>query len=256
MSGTLDGRVALVTGATSGIGEATAIAAAEAGARVMLTGRDGGKASAVLRRIEETGGAGDVILGDVALSSFCDEAVARTMSTYGRLDVLANIAGTMWRGDALDTDDEAWRRVMATNVDGAFFMARAAIRTMKETGGGAIINLASTVGLVGTAGMPAYCASKGAVVNLTRALALDHATDGIRVNAVCPGAVDTPMLVSGHRGAGNSPDEVLERNRAGIPQGRIPKPEEIARLIIFLACDDSLHITGAAISIDGGYTAR
>ena len=256
MSGTLDGRVALVTGATSGIGEATAIAAAEAGARVMLTGRDGGKASAVLRRIEETGSAGDVILGDVALSSFCDEAVARTMSTYGRLDVLANIAGTMWRGDALETDDEAWRRVMATNLDGAFFMARAAIRTMKEAGGGAIINLASTVGLVGTAGMPAYCASKGAVVNLTRALALDHATDGIRVNAVCPGAVDTPMLVSGHRGAGNSPDEVLERNREGIPQGRIPKPEEIARLIIFLASDDSLHITGAAISIDGGYTAR
>lgn len=256
MSGTLDGRVALVTGATSGIGEATAIAAAAAGARVMLTGRDGGKASAVLRRIEETGGTGDVILGDVALSSFCDEAVARTMSTYGRLDVLANIAGTMWRGDALDTDDEAWRRVMATNLDGAFFMARAAIRTMKEAGGGAIINLASTVGLVGTPGMPAYCASKGAVVNLTRALALDHATDGIRVNAVCPGAVDTPMLVSGHRGAGNSPDEVLDRNRAGIPQGRIPKPEEIARLIIFLASDDSLHITGAAISIDGGYTAR
>lgn len=256
MSGTLDGRVALVTGATSGIGEATAIAAAAAGAKVMLTGRDCGKASAVLRRIEETGGTGDVILGDVAQSSFCDEAVARTMSTYGRLDVLANIAGTMWRGDALDTDDEAWRRVMATNLDGAFFMARAAIRTMKEAGGGAIINLASTVGLVGTPGMPAYCASKGAVVNLTRALALDHATDGIRVNAVCPGAVDTPMLVSGHRGAGNSPDEVLDRNRAGIPQGRIPKPEEIARLIIFLASDDSLHITGTAISIDGGYTAR
>ena len=255
MSGTLDGRVALVTGATSGIGEATAIAAAAAGARVMLTGRDADKASAVLRRIEEAGGTGAVILGDVARSSFCDEAVARTMSTYGRLDVLANIAGTMWRGDALDTDDEAWRRVMATNLDGTFFMARAAIRTMKGTGG-AIINLASTVGLVGTSGMPAYCASKGAVVNLTRALALDHATDGIRVNAVCPGAVDTPMLVSGHSGAGNSPDEVLERNRTGIPQGRIPMPEEIARLIIFLASDDSLHITGAAISIDGGYTAR
>ena len=256
MSGTLEGRVALVTGATSGIGEATAVAAAAAGARVILTGRNGGKASAVLRRIEEAGGSGDVILGDVALSSFCDEAVARTMSTYGRLDVLANVAGTMWRGDALDTDDEAWHQVMATNLDGTFFMARAAIRTMKETGGGAIINLASTVGLVGTPGMPAYCASKGAVVNLTRALALDHATDGIRVNAVCPGAVDTPMLVSGHRGAGSSPNEVLERNRTGIPQGRIPKPEEIARLIIFLASDDSLHITGAAISIDGGYTAR
>ncbi len=256
MSGALDGRVALVTGATSGIGEATAVAIAAAGARVMLTGRDGGRASAVVRRIEETGGAGDIILGDLTKSSFCDEAVARVVSAWGRLDVLANIAGVMWRGDALDTDDEAWRRIMATNLDGAFFMARAAIRAMKETGGGAIINLASTVGLVGTPGMPAYCASKAALVNLTRALALDHATDGIRVNAVCPGAVDTPMLVSGHRGAGNAPDEVLERNRAEIPQGRIPKPEEVARLIIFLASDDSLHITGAAMSIDGGYTAR
>ena len=252
----LDGKVALVTGATSGIGEATAIAAATAGARVMLTGRDGGKASAVLRRIEETGGLGAVILGDVALSSFCDEAVARTVSTYGRLDVLANIAGIMWRGDALDTSDQVWRRVMATNLDGTFFMARAAIRAMQENGGGAVINQASTVGLVGTPGMPAYCASKGAVVNLTRALALDHAADGIRVNAVCPGAVDTPMLVSGHSGTGNSPEEVLARNRAEIPQGRIPTPEEIARLIIFLASDESRHITGAAIPIDGGYTAR
>ena len=252
----LDGKVALVTGATSGIGEATAIAAATAGARVMLTGRDGGKASAVLRRIEETGGLGAVILGDVALSSFCDEAVARTVSTYGRLDVLANIAGIMWRGDALDTSDQVWRRVMATNLDGTFFMARAAIRAMQENGGGAVINQASTVGLVGTPGMPAYCASKGAVVNLTRALALDHAADGIRVNAVCPGAVDTPMLVSGHSGTDNSPEEVLARNRAEIPQGRIPTPEEIARLIIFLASDESRHITGAAIPIDGGYTAR
>ncbi len=252
----LDGKVALVTGATSGIGEATAIAAATAGARVMLTGRDGGKASAVLRRIEETGGLGAVILGDVALSSFCDEAVARTVSTYGRLDVLANIAGIMWRGDALGTSDQVWRRVMATNLDGTFFMARAAIRAMQENGGGAVINQASTVGLVGTPGMPAYCASKGAVVNLTRALALDHAADGIRVNAVCPGAVDTPMLVSGHSGTGNSPEEVLARNRAEIPQGRIPTPEEIARLIIFLASDESRHITGAAIPIDGGYTAR
>ena len=183
-------------------------------------------------------------------------AVARTVSTYGRLDVLANIAGIMWRGNALDTSDKAWRRVMATNLDGTFFMARAAIRAMQGNGGGAVINQASTVGLVGTPGMPAYCASKGAVVNLTRALALDHAADGIRVNAVCPGAVDTPMLVSGHSGTGNSPEEVLARNRAEIPQGRIPTPEEIARLIIFLASDESRHITGAAIPIDGGYTAR
>ncbi len=256
MSKRLQDKVALVTGATSGIGAATAVATAAAGARVMVTGRDADKAADVLRRVRDAGAEGAVLLGDVSSSSFCDEAVAHTVSEFGRLDVLANIAGVMWRGNALKTDDEEWRRVMATNLDGTFFMARAAIRTMRDQGGGAIINLASTVGLVGTPGMPAYCASKGAVVNLTRALALDHATDGIRVNAVCPGAVDTPMLVSGHHGDGHTPDAVLARSRERIPQGRVPRPEEIARVIVFLASDDCLHMTGAAIPVDGGYTAQ
>ena len=222
----------------------------------MLTGRDADKAETVLQRMRDAGGEGAVVLGDVTSSSFCDEAVARTISTFGCLDVLANIAGTVWRGDALGTSDEAWRRVMATNLDGTFFMARAAIQAMRAQGGGAIVNVASTVGLVGTSGMLAYCASKGAVVNLTRALALDHAEDGIRVNAVCPGAVDTPMLVSGHSGDGHTPDAVLARNRGEIPQGRVPVPEEIARVIVFLAADDSRHITGTAIPVDGGYTAQ
>jgi len=252
----MDGKTALVTGATSGIGAATAVAAAAAGARVMLAGRDGDRAAAVLRRIEEAGGEGAIVLGDVAQSAFCDEAVTRTVSAYGRVDLLANVAGVIWRGDALGTGDEDWRRVMATNLDGTFFMARAAIRAMRGSGGGVIVNVASTLGLVGRPGVLAYCASKGAVVSLTRALALDHAADGVRVNAVCPGAVDTPMLVSGHGGDGTSPEEVLARNRMAIPQGRIPKPVEIAHLILFLASDESRHITGAAIPIDGGYTAR
>ncbi len=256
MSKVLRGRVALITGATSGIGAATAVAAAAAGARVMVTGRDADRAAAVLQRVHDAGSDGATLLGDVSASSFCDDAVARTVSDFGRLDVLANVAGVMWRGNAIGTDDEAWRRVMATNLDGTFFMARAAIRAMRDQGGGVIINVASTVGLVGTPGMPAYCASKGAVVNLTRALALDHATDGIRVNAVCPGAVDTPMLVSGHHGDGNTPDEVHARSRERIPQARVPRPEEVARLIVFLASDDCLHMTGAAIPVDGGYTAQ
>ncbi len=222
----------------------------------MVTGRDADKAKTVLQRVRDAGAEGAVLLGDVSSSSFCEEAVACTVSEFGRLDVLANIAGVMWRGSALKTDDEEWRRVMATNLDGTFFMARAAIRTMRDQGEGVIINLASTVGLVGTPGMPAYCASKGAVVNLTRALALDHATDGIRVNAVCPGAVDTPMLISGHHGEGDTPDAVLARSRERIPQARVPRPEEVARVIVFLAGDDCLHMTGAAIPVDGGYTAQ
>ncbi len=256
MNRNLDGKVFLVTGGTSGIGAATALAAAKAGARVMLTGRDQDKASDIANRIRRAGGEGRFVLGEISDSAFCVDAVNRIVADYGHLDVLANAAGAMWRGNALDTSDENWRRIMATNVDGTFFMARAAIRAMRKNGGGAIINLGSTVGLVGTTGMPAYCASKGAVVNLTRAMALDHAADSIRVNAVCPGAVATPMLVSGHHGPGNTPEEVMERSRAGIPLGRIPTAEEIAELILFLASDASAHITGAAISIDGGYTAR
>ena len=256
MNKPLDDKVALVTGGTSGIGAATAVAAAASGAKVMLTGRNDDKASAVMQRITAIGGECSYALGDVGCSAFCDEAVDQTLSQYGRLDLLANIAGTMWRGNALETSDEAWRQVVATNLDGTFFMARAAIRVMQRNGGGVIVNLASNVGLVGAPGMPAYCATKGAVVNLTRALALDHAADGIRVNAVCPGAVETPMLFGGHVGDGNSPDDVLARNRQEIPQGRIPAAEEIAKLILYLASDDSQHITGAAIPIDGGYTAK
>ncbi len=248
-------KVALVTGATSGIGRATAERLARDGNRILVVGRNAERANALVAKIATTGGEARSVLGDVTDPAFCETAVTSAVDTFGRLDVLANVAGIIRRGDAPSTSDAAWHDTMRANVDSVFFMSRAAVRAMRECGGGSIVNLASTVGLVGTAGLTAYCASKGAVVQLTRAMALDHAAEEIRVNAVCPGAVDTPMLVSQH-GEGVTPEAVHARNLAAIPQGRIPAPEEVAELIAFLASDASRHVTGAAIPIDGGYTAK
>jgi len=246
--------VAIVTGATSGIGRATAERLARDGARVLVVGRDTGRATACVEAITAAGGDARALLGDVTDPDFCDAVVAQALEIFGALHVLANVAGAIHRGDAMSTGEDDWRAIMAANVDSAFFMSRAAVPAMRASGGGSIVNLGSTVGLVGCAGLTAYCAAKGAVIQLTRAMALDHAAEGIRVNAVCPGAVDTPMLVSGHTG-GVTPADVHARNLADIPQGRIPAAAEVAALIAFLASDASQHITGAAIPIDGGYTA-
>ena len=267
----LSGKVAIVTGATSGIGAATAKAFADAGAQVVLSGRSSAGAEATAAAIAAVGGDTRIKLGDVTDSAFCDELVGFAVSEFGRLDVLANVAGTITRGDAVDTTDDEWHQNMRVNVDSVFFMSRAAVRQFRvqatamgsdpssvTTGKGSdptIVNLASNVGLVGSAGLPAYCASKGAVVLLTKSMALDHAAEGIRVNALCPGAVDTPMLVSGHDKTGRSAEDVFSANIAGIPEGRIPSPDEIAKSMLFLASDASSHITGVALPIDGGYVA-
>jgi meso-butanediol dehydrogenase/(S,S)-butanediol dehydrogenase/diacetyl reductase len=250
----LKNKVILVTGATSGMGAATARMLAGQGAKVMLFGRDEIRAGTVLKSIADAGGVADIFLGDITESSAADSAVAQVLDRFGRLDGLVNAAGMIYRGTADQTDDENWRISMATNVDGTFFMSRAAVRVMSN--GGSIVNFASTCGLVGVAGLTAYCATKGAVVQLTRAMALDHAADNIRINSVCPGAVDTPMLISGRKGSGESKDDIYSRNIANIPQRRIPAPEEVANVVAFLCSDQSLHITGTNIPVDGGYTAK
>lgn len=253
----LTGKVAIVTGATSGIGAATAKAFAEAGAKVVVTGRSSDGATATADAITAAEGESRVKLGDVTSSAFCDELVAFAVAEFGQLDVVANVAGTITRGNALDTTNDEWHQNLRVNVDSVFFLSRAAVRQMQQQGSpGTITNLASNVGLVGSAGLPAYCASKGAVVLLTKSMALDHAADGIRINALCPGAVDTPMLVSGHDKTGRTPDEVFASNIAAIPEGRIPAPEEIAKSMLYLASDASSHVTGVALPIDGGYVAQ
>jgi len=254
--GALEGKVAVVTGATSGIGAATATLFAAEGAKVVLSGRNEAAAAQVASTISATGGQAHTVLGDVTDSAFADVLMADAVDTFGRVDVVANVAGAITRGDATATSDDEWRLNMSVNVDAAFFLSRAAVRQMRTQGhGGVIVNLASNVGLVGSASLPAYCASKGALVLLTKAMALDHAAEGIRINALCPGAVDTPMLVSNHEKTGRTPEEVFAANIAGIPEGRIPAPEEIARSMLFLASDASSHITGVALPIDGGYVA-
>ncbi len=250
----LKDKVILVSGATSGMGAASARVLASHGANIMLFGRDRTRATSVLKSIVDIGGVADICLGDITESSAADSAVARTLDRFGRLDGLVNAAGMIYRGNADQTSDEDWRISMATNVDGTFFMSRAAVRVMKN--GGSIVNFASTCGLVGTNNLVAYCATKGAVVQLTRAMALDCAANDIRINSVCPGAVDTPMLMSGRESSDARKDDIYSRNISSIPQGRIPGPEEVAHVVAFLCSDMSSHITGTNIPVDGGYTAQ
>lgn len=252
----LEQKVVVVTGATSGIGRATAEVLAKHGATVVVAGRNSDAAREVVGSIAAAGGTASLSLGDVADSSFADALIGAAVAEHGRIDAVVNAAGVIVRADAPDTSDDDFAWVMDVNVNGTFYVSRAAVRAMRESGGGSIVNVSSTCGLVGTAGMPAYCASKGAVTLMTQAMALDHAAEGIRVNAVCPGAVDTPMLRSGRDESPMTYDAILESNLASIPQGRVPDPAEIGELIAFLVSDTSSHIVGAAIPIDGGYVAQ
>ncbi|WP_119462386.1 glucose 1-dehydrogenase [Rhodospirillaceae bacterium SYSU D60014] len=251
----LDGKIVLVTGATSGIGAAIAAAMATEGAIQMLSGRSAQRGEAVRRRVEESGGQATFLAGDLAEPGFAERLVAATLERFGRLDILVNNAGLLFRGTIDRCSDEEWHRTMAVNLHAVFYLSRAAVREMKRQGGGAIVNIASDWGLVGGRNALAYCASKGAVVQITKSLALDHAPDGIRVNAVCPGDTATPMLDSAIALRGVGRDEGLAQLGAAVPMGRVATPEEIAKSVVFLASDDASYITGATLAVDGGHTA-
>ncbi len=242
-------RVAIVTGGASGMGAATVRRLSGAGARVVIVDRDADLAQAVAAEV-----GGTAMIGDIADSGFCDRAVSETVDKHGGLDVLVNAAGVIVRASGEDTTDEQWARIMGVNVSGTFYMCRAALRVMKPQHRGAIVNFGSIWGDLGSSGVAAYCASKGAVHNLTRALAMDHAGDGIRVNAVCPGEVNTPMLQSERSEAVT--DQLLAAIAATVPMGRLADPDEIARVVCFLASDDASYMTGATVSVDAGYGAR
>jgi len=245
------GRAVLITGGASGMGAACAREFAAAGADVVIVDRNGPLAKRVAAEV----GAGEPVIGDVSVSSFCLSAVETVLGRHGRLDVLVNCAGIIFRADALGTSDDDWRRVMAVNVDGVFYMSRAAVGPMKRQGRGVIVNFGSIWGGVGAAGVVAYCASKGAVHNLTRAMALDYVKDGIRINAVCPGEVNTPMLASG-RAVPPTAEDLRKLGEAVVPMGRLADPAEIARVVVFLASDKASYMTGSMVTIDAGYTAR
>lgn len=249
------GKVALITGGNSGIGRATALQFAGAGAKVLIAARRLDESRTVVSEIESRGGDAHAVACDVTKSADCDAAVEACLNRFGGLDVLFNNAGIIYRDkSALDTTDEHWARTMAVNATGTFLLSRAAVAVMVARGGGAIVNNASYFGLVGGRGAAAYCASKGAVVLLTKAMALDHARDGVRINCVCAGSVDTPMLRGEMEEMGGMAT-VLPLFEDKHPIGRIASPEEIAAAVLYLASDEAGFITGVALPVDGGLTA-
>ncbi len=250
----LHDKVALITGGTSGIGEATAALFAQEGARVAITGRNQERGQKVVAAIEQAGGKAIFLECDVRSADRCRRAVEQTIAAFGRLDVLFNNAGVYYPHTALDCSEDEWDLQMDINLKGAFLMSKFALPTMIAQGSGVIINNSSGWGLVGGDAAVAYCASKGGLVLLTKAMAIDHGQQGIRVNCICPGDVDTPMLPEDARMRGLKWEKYLA-GAANRPMGRIGTPEEIAKAVLFLASDDSSFMTGAALVVDGGGTA-
>jgi len=247
-----DGKVVLVTGSTTGIGEACARLFAESGAKVMVSGRHEERGRAVTDAIRGSGGNAEFAAADLRAAGSCDRLVDTTVERLGGLDVLVNNAGILYTADALSTSDEQWLDTMAVNVNAVFYLSRAAVRHMKAAGKGVIVNVASEWGQNGEPNHVAYCASKGAVIQITRCMALDHARDNIRVNSVCPGEIHTRMVDDILARRGGDPADNLRNFAAGIPMRRLAHPLEVARCVHFLASDLASYVTGTNLAVDGG----
>ncbi|MDA7852618.1 SDR family oxidoreductase [Porticoccaceae bacterium] len=248
----LHNKLVLITGGASGVGLECAKHFAQLGSQLLLIGRNAEKLTQTCEMlIEQFAVRAHSFAGDVRDSAFANAAVAYAKDSLGcTVDVLINNAGTILRADGCATDDEQWQDVFDINVNGVFYFSRAVANQMDK--GGAIVNISSTCGSMGSAGLAAYCASKGAVNMLTKTMALELAAKRINVNAVAPGAINSPMLYSKHTD-GTTDNSVVARNIAAIPIGAIAEPQEVARAVVFL-CQEK-HITGAIMALDGGYTA-
>lgn len=253
----LSGRIALVTGGGSGIGEAAALAFAGAGASVVVADvdRDGG--AAVVARIVADGGRALFVATDVSQAADVQQLMTTIVSRYGRLDCAFNNAGI--QGDlqaTVDCSEANFDRIIAVNLKGVWLCMKSQLAQMLEQGGGAIVNNSSNFGLVGAQGMPAYCASKHGVVGLTKTAALENAQRGIRVNAVCPGPVQTPLVDRILALQPDLADQIIESIKAREPVGRMGRAEEIATAVVWLCSDAASFVTGAALPVDGGFVAQ
>ena len=250
----LRGRVAIVTGGGSGIGRAIALAFSEQFAEVVVAGRRPDKLEETAAAIRKAGGEALAIPCDVSKAQDAQRVVDQTETAFGRVDVLVNNAGALSVSTVETIAEDEWDRLMATNLKGPFLMSRAVLPAMRRAGGGSIINIGSVLGLVAMKDRAAYCASKGGVTLLTKAMAIDHAKDNIRVNCICPSIVETDLvqgLFSTEEGA-----KVRDARLATLPLGRFGKPQDIAGLAAYLASDESSWMTGTAIPLDGGLTAQ
>jgi len=251
MSERLQGKIGIVTGAGSGIGRACAIALAREGARVALVGR---RKDRVESLAQEIGDSALAISADVSKPGEIRRLINETLSRFGGLTFLLNNAGVLHVGNAEQITEEQWDHTFNVNVRAVWLLSRAALPPMREAGGGSIINVASTLGMVGARNRAAYAASKGAVVLLTKSMAIDHGHDNIRVNAICPSFVETELTAAVLDKAPD-PAAVRRERTAAHPLGRLGQPEDIAGLAVYLASDESSWVTGAALPVDGGYLA-
>ena len=250
----LSGKVALITGGGTGIGRAIALAFAREGANVAVAGRRVHKLKEVVGEMEKEGGQPIAVECDVTRARDAERAVLETAKKFGKLNVLVNNAGMLSVSTVENVSEEDWDSVMTVNLKGPFLLSRAALKEFRKTGGGAIVNIGSVLGLVAMQNRAAYCASKGGVTMLTKAMALDHAHENVRVNCICPSIVETELV----QGLFNDSEQgkALRKAREGtIPLGRFGKPMDVAELAVFLASEESSWITGAAIPLDGGLTA-
>jgi NAD(P)-dependent dehydrogenase (short-subunit alcohol dehydrogenase family) len=257
MTGRLYGKVALISGAGSGIGRATAQLFAAEGAAVAVLDLRAVAADETVAKIVADGGRAVSLVANVASADEVEAAVATAISALGRLDVVYNNAGVDSKGSVADATEDDWDRAFAVNAKGTFLVSRAAVPHLIEAGGGSIINQGSVAALVGVPNFAAYCAAKGAVVALTRSMAVDLAQHQIRVNVICPGTVFTPLMEPMLMARGDGDLQAgLAKTLLKYPIGRLGTPEDIARVALFLACDDAAFLTGSTVTADGGMTAQ
>jgi NAD(P)-dependent dehydrogenase (short-subunit alcohol dehydrogenase family) len=255
MAGRVDGKVALVTGGASGLGAESARRLAREGASVVLTDLAAEAGRAVADEIAAAGGRADFLVQDVTDEARWAEVAAEVLARFGRIDVLVNSAGVGGGGQPiLEHTLDAWRRIVGINLEGTFLGVRHVAPAMAAAGRGSIINLSSILGKVGLPGASAYCASKGGVLMLTKAVALELAPTGVRVNSVHPGFIETPMVLNAFRESENE-NEMRDLIVSRHALGRLGAPREIADAIVFLASDESSFMTGSELVVDGGYTA-